>query len=100
MEEYPAATSFDELSALTEELNDIVRGAGVETKVAPSKPKTASKKVFRPAVSGKDSKVQSSGQPLSVRRTKVKIGKDENPDSLANELVSKVLDNMAKTRIK
>ena len=104
-------TSIDELSVLTEELNDIVRGAGVEVESektpesteklrASSKPKTASKKVFRPAVSGKDSKVQSSGQPLAVRRTKVKISQDETADSLANELVSKVAENMAKTRMK
>ncbi len=104
-------TSIDELSVLTEELNDIVRGASVEVEAekvsastetlrAPSKPKTASKKVFRPAVSGRDSKVQNSGQPLAVRRTKVKISKDEATDSLANELVSKVAENMAKTRIK
>ena len=92
------ADPLDELSSLTEELTDIVHRAGVSAD-AESKRKKAGK-VFRPAVAARDSKVEKKAQPLAVRKNKIKLTKDESPDSLANLVVRKVAENVAKTRIK
>ncbi len=58
------------------------------------------KKVLRPAISSKDNKVEKTEQPLRTVKRSIKLGGDDNPDSLSKQIVEELAVKIANSRVK
>jgi hypothetical protein len=88
-------SGLSELSSLTDELSEIAKiASSSDDKLPVKKTRGKAKKILRPAIPLSSQK-EKTLQPLANKKNKIKIDKEENPDSLSNVLVKKLAENMA-----